>query len=84
MHVNSLPPGSDRDVNSPHNLNEMSVRQVLTIKDIISLRCDFDITKNSHDYIKEKYIVLVRRMNVSILAMVEMVEVHHGVCYIAK
>ena len=84
MHVNLLPPGSDRHVNSPHNLNEVSVRQVLRIKNIISLRCDFDITPNSHDFIKEKYMVLVRRMNVSILAMVKMVEVRHGACYIAK
>ena len=47
-------PTSDQNVNSPHNLNKMSVKEVLTP----SFYADYP-TKNS--------MVLVRRMNVSIL-----------------
>ena len=58
-------------VNSPHNFNEMLVRQVLRMKNIISLsqRCDFDVTPNSHDYPRKKAKVQVRRMNFSIVGM---------------
>ena len=44
---------SGQYVNSPHNFNEMSVRQVLRMKIIISLRFDFDITPNSYDYLRK-------------------------------
>ena len=39
------------------------------MKIIISLRCGLDITPNSHDYPTKKAIILVRRMNASILRM---------------
>ena len=47
--INPLTPKSDHDqqVNSPHNFNEMSVRQVLRMK---LKRRDLDITPNSHNY----------------------------------
>ena len=53
------------------HFNEMSVRQVLRIRKIISfsLRCDLYLTPNSHDYAAKKSMVLVRIINVSIVGM---------------
>ena len=57
-------------VNSLHDFNEMSVRQVLTMKIIITLkRCDIDVTPNSHDHPTKKSMVLVGRINVSIVGI---------------
>ena len=70
---NPSPPSSDQQVNSPHNFNEVSVGQVLRMK----IRCDVDMTPNSHDYPKKKSLVLVRRMNISILAMKGLSDVHN-------
>ena len=59
-----------RYVNPPHNFTDkMLVRQVLRMKNIISLRCDLDITPNSHDYRTRKSMFLVGRINVSIVGM---------------
>ena len=63
--INPLTSGSNKYVNSLHSFNEMSVRQVLRMKIIITLRCDLDKTPNSHDYSTKKSMVLVGRMNAS-------------------
>ena len=61
---------SDQRANYPRNFNEMSTRQVLGMKINISLRGETLImTSNSHNYPTKKYMVLVTRMNVSILVM---------------
>ena len=65
--LNPLTLRGDYHVNSPHNFNEMLVTQVLRMKIIISLRCDIDITTNSHDFLTKKSMVRGGRMNDSIL-----------------
>ena len=70
---------SDEHVNSLHNFNEMSVRQVMRMKIIIS-SSDVDITPNSHGYPTKKSKVLVTRMNVSILRM-KVVQVSYFICW---
>ena len=58
---NPSPPSSDQQVNSLHNFNEVSVGQVLRMK----IRCDVDMTTQK------------RRMNISILAMKGLSDVHN-------
>ena len=46
------------------------MRQILRMKVIIRLRgVNLDMTPNSHDYRTKKSVVLVRRINISILEM---------------
>ena len=70
VRAESLTPRSNQHVNSPHNLNNMFVKTGIEKEDNYQLkRCGFDLTPNSYDYPTKKSMVLVRRINVSILGV---------------
>ena len=68
--MNTSTPRGNQHVNSPHSFSETSVRQCSENEDNHQVkRCDTDITPNTHNYPTKKFMVLVRRMKVSIFVM---------------